>query len=477
MKFVSQVSSSASSQKNILTDGKLTCTYEDISQIFEDIEKLFSERNIRVETPLVLECENTLHAALTVLYLLERDYSFLLIPKTDKTSREPGAEPLFPPFFRYWTATQDIEEDADFDPGKYLQIAENKAWSGHDIPCKRGKLYLRTSGSTGAPKMAVHNLDRLRGNARNCVERLDINRDDRIAVPVPIFHMFGLGAAFLPAVAVEASVDLQKGANLLTYMQRERVFNPSVAFMTPVFCETLLKGRKSPRTYRLTVTAGDRFRKDGAFAKYESLFGCLVNLYGSTEMGAITAGSPDDSFEDRSGTAGKPMTGALMRAEKRNPKSGNGNDIGELLCRYEYGFEGYADENGNPADGNQEWFRTKDLGRIRPDGRIEVMGRCDHSVNRDGLLVFFADVERAVKTINGIDSVVIVSQGESRRGKGIVAYCVPIKETDISETDVRNACFGILPGRAVPDTVIFKDSLPLLPSGKIDRQKLALFHK
>ena len=91
--------------------------------------------------------------------------------------------------------------------------------------------------------MAVHSHTKLRENARNCVQRLTLNCDARIAIPVPLFHMYGLGAAFLPAVAVNASIDLQRGANLIRYLQREREFNPNVVFMTPVFCETLLKGR------------------------------------------------------------------------------------------------------------------------------------------------------------------------------------------------------------------------------------------
>jgi acyl-CoA synthetase (AMP-forming)/AMP-acid ligase II len=72
------------------------------------------------------------------------------------------------------------------------------------------KIYLQTSESTGNPKMATHLHTKLMGNAFNCVERLGLTSEDRIAIPVPIFHMYGLAAAFLPGVVVGASIDLQK---------------------------------------------------------------------------------------------------------------------------------------------------------------------------------------------------------------------------------------------------------------------------
>jgi acyl-CoA synthetase (AMP-forming)/AMP-acid ligase II len=56
--------------------------------------------------------------------------------------------------------------------------------------------------------MAAHLHTKLMGNAFNCVERLGLTSEDRIAIPVPIFHMYGLAAAFLPRVVVGTSIDL-----------------------------------------------------------------------------------------------------------------------------------------------------------------------------------------------------------------------------------------------------------------------------
>jgi len=461
MKFIRQCDNSTDVQDQGITDGQNTCAYGQIPGIFDNLQDFFIKKGIGIEAPLVLECENSLNAALILLYLLEKDYSFLLIPPEKNASETPA-------FCRFRMKTGGDRNAPD--PDAFLHIAENRQWNGKCSDPGDAKLYLRTSGSTGIPKLAVHSHIRLRQNALNCLERLGLDSSDRVAVPVPVFHMFGLGAAFLPSVIAGANIDLQKGANVLTYMQRERIFIPNAAFMTPIFCENLLKVRKSSRAYRLTVTAGDRFRGEGSFAKYESFFGCTVNLYGSTEMGAISASHPTDSFSDRSETAGRPMNGVQMRIKEDKA------EMGELWCRHESGFYGYADTEGNALalspENREGWFSTRDMGRIRADGRIQIMGRCDHSVNRDGLLVFFADVEKAMKTIKGIESVVVVSKGETSRGKGIVACCAVDKKLEIKDKDIRNACFEILPARAVPDEIVIFENFPMLASGKVDRQRI-----
>jgi acyl-CoA synthetase (AMP-forming)/AMP-acid ligase II len=414
------------------------------------------------------------------LYLLEKGYSFLLLPREVNIAQEFGQKQSIPQFCRYRVIAEGITGNGSVadsrHPDRFLCLVENEQWIGdhHRANNVGQKLYLRTSGSTGRPKLAVHSHAKLLGNALNCVQRLGLQSDDRIAISVPIAHMYGLGAAFLPGVAVGASIDLQKNSNLIKYLQREKKFLPNIAFMTPIFCETLLKGRKSSRAYKLTVTAGDRLKED-TFLKFESRFGCLVNLYGSTEMGAIAASSPEEASEVRAKTVGKPMPGVLLKVEAGKAEAiGEMESIGELWCQHKWGFERYVDESGEPdSQGTQAgWFRTRDLGRIGQEGRLEVLGRCDQSVNRNGILVLLVNVERAMEAIEGIERVVVVAKGESQRGKGIVAYCLLASDTKMAECDIRSSCFDILPRHMIPDFIFIVRSLPMLPNGKVDRQKL-----
>lgn len=474
MKFVNN-----SLPTQVLTDGQLTRSYSEIPGTFEQLDRLFAQRNIDRGDRLALECVNSVTSALVLLYLFEREYSFLLFPKAAGASVEN--KPEIPAFCRYGLRIAEIADtgnDILDRPDDFLEIWENDRWLGKSAVNETANqatptLYVRTSGSTGNPKLVAHSHEKLRNNVLNCVKRLQIEESDRIAIPVPIFHMYGLGAAFLPGVMAGAAIDLQKGANLLRYLQREQDFNPNVAFMTPIFCETLLRGRRSPRPYKFTVAAGDRVRED-TFNAYNERFGCLVKLYGSTEMGAIAAASPEDSLAVRARTVGQPMPGVQMHLEAKSLEDVEGMEgVGELWCQHDCGFDSYVDDRGHPLVEKSEWFRTKDFGRIWEDG-LEVIGRCDHSVNRNGLLVFFTDVEKAIESIAGIEKVVVVSKGESQRGKKLFAYCIPAKDakTVISASEIRSRCFDLLARHAIPDEIMVEKTLPLLPNGKVDRQKL-----
>ena len=470
MKFVSEELSN-----QILTDGQLTCSYQDLEGVLTAIQKFLVSQGVTPEIAVVLECENSLTVAFVLLSLLEGGYSVLLLPRSNEPTTASSFQGDIPNFCHYKLIVENIvTEIAEIqNPEPWLKITKNDSPTEYKPDSDRPKLYMRTSGSTGKPKITVHSHRNLKQNILNCVKRLNLTKEDRIAIPVPLYHMYGLGAAFLPGVAAGAGIDLQKGANLLRYLQRERAFNPNVAFMTPIFCETLNKGRRSPRNYRLTITAGDRLRPN-TLVKYESRFGCLVQLYGSTEMGAIAAGSPDDPQEIRATTVGKPLDNVKMRLQSDDTIPEDMKDVGKLWCQHQYGFEGYIDESGNDIPLNDEsgWFSTKDLGRITTDGEIEVLGRFDFSINRDGLLVFFSDIEKVINTIAGVDSAVVVSGKEGQRGKELVAYCILESGNKSTATDIRTACFDLLPKRAVPDKLSIIKSFPLLPNGKIDRQQL-----
>jgi len=469
-----------------LTDGHLTCSYADLKPIFEALQTYLAQQGVQPQEPMIVECDNSVPSAVVILGLLHQGYSFLPIPQGQRSGLEqdPAAlAKLLPQFCRHlvtphWGDAQGPSIDL-LQVDRYLNLQPNPTADLDVALGDRGdrKLYLRTSGSTGTPKVVMHSHDRLEANVQACVDRLQLTAADRIALPVPLFHMYGLGAGFLPGIKAGASIDLQQGANLLRYLQREQKFDPNVAFLTPIFCETLLKGRRSDRPYRLTVAAGDRVREE-TFTPYESRFGCLVKLYGSTEMGALSAASPSAAAADRRQTVGQPMPDVefCLRETETLTADDRAKGIGELWCRREAGFEGYLDWQGQPLDLGQwdgeGWFRTKDLGRLWPGGGVEVLGRCDHSVNRDGLLVFFGDVERVLTALDAVESAVVVSKGESQRGKNLTAYCVPVAGVAVEGATLRQQCFDRLPNRAVPDHIVVIETLPLLANGKVDRQAL-----
>ena len=455
-----QITTRIDTRDNFLTDGKLTCKYLDLDEGVDEIHTFLAANGIGADTCLAVECINSVRSALLLLTLLREGNSFVLVPPGVTSEIKPT------PHFCRFKITVGADA-ASLTTGKVFAVESNPGFNGKPMP--GGKLLLRTSGSMGASKLVVHDHLRLMGNADNVVRKYGFSPTSRCVIPVPIAHMYGGVAEFLPAILAGASIDLQEKTNVIKYLDREKKFQPTIAFVTPAICEMLVKAYKTPRTcYEVMVTSGQRIG-DELFRAFDPLIGGrLINQYGSTEMGATAACDPGDSLDRRLSTIGKPMPGVELRIDE----SGSG----DLLVKHPYGFEGYLDEAGEwlsraaPLD----WYRTGDLARTQPDGSIAVMGRADESVNRSGYLVLLADIERVIEQNDAIGQVVVVAaKTESKRGERIAAFCVRRPGSLVDSAQLRAYCFEVLPKHAIPDEVHVSEGLPLLPSGKIDRQALA----
>ncbi len=463
-----------------VTDGARSCSYGEMPALFAALDDLLHARQVGAGDRLAFECSRSTFGAVTLLYLLSRKIDFLLAPAIGPRYQIPDGAQRSPGFCRH-RLTIDADAGRLESPATFVKIEENPDRTRDPVEGREGPmLYLRTSGSTASPKIAVHSHGEMMHNALGCVERFELGAADRIAIPVPLFHMYGFGAAFLPGFLAGASMDLLQGnVNILTYMERERRFDPTVAYLTPALCGMFVSVRRSKRPYRLAVTAGDRLPA-GTLEAFESRFGTLVNLYGSTELGAIATTVPGTPAVERGASVGVLLPGVDARVAAAGTDQED-DEVGELYCRHRHGFAGYVAQDGAPWDEGSAprldahgWFRTGDLAKMAGGGRgnLTILGRCDLSVNRDGLLVPFADVEAAIARLDGIEQAGIASHGQGKRGQRIVAFCVLAEGSSASAEEVRRRCFA-LPAHMIPDEVAIIDVMPTLPNGKMDRRNLS----
>ncbi|NTV63064.1 MAG: long-chain fatty acid--CoA ligase, partial [Oscillochloris sp.] len=330
-----------------ITDGRFTCSYQELPDLLAAIDRQLRSL-VDPRACLALECSNTLPAALTLICLLQGDYRWMLLPPGGAHEKGSELKPL-PAMCQYRLRLNLAAIAAAGEGWPHASVFDLEANAG----CQRaggeggqpqGQLYIRTSGSMGAAKIVAYSHDKLLNNARNCVERFQLAVGDRVALAVPIFHMYGLGAGFLPALLAGAAIDLQENSQVLRYLDRERTFAPSAAFLTPALCAMIVERRRSPRPYRMAVSAGARLAAE-IIHTFAQQSGPLLNLYGSTELGAIAAPAPTDPLDLRAATIGRPMAGvslvpaAQLQAESRvgPPPAEALSD--ELFCRHPWGFD------------------------------------------------------------------------------------------------------------------------------------------
>ncbi len=479
--LISETTANRGHADSVLADRYHECTYADLPFVIAEVRKFLVRSDIHQHDCIILQISNSTRAAVTVLSLLDAGYSFLTRPAPASSAQAAQSAPPVAKFCR-WVVSVESGRPPDHvalaAPDTYLRVDANPHYdpSAQRPEPHDPRLFFGTSGSLGPVKLAMHGYRNFYYNMLNALERRRFTITHRISLPTPIFHVYGLGAGLLPGLAAGSSVDLQERSNVLKYFDREDVFQPNVAYVTPPFCEMLIRARRKPRPYEFMIVSGDRI-SESTFKRCEDLHGPMVNQYGTTEMGVVSASGLAMPFELRARTVGHPVGGVELRIVDIPAKPDATGEVGELQVRHAYGFEGYVDLAGKQMrpeksfDG--DWYRTGDLATKGPDGALIVLGRCDLSINRRGMLLPLAEVESRMREIDGVEEVAVAPGAENIQGVSLVAFCVTDPKVAVTGPQLRAAYAKSFPPHSVPDVVHLMDSLPKLASGKVDRQSLA----
>jgi len=288
VELLEQVATSGQIRTNLITDGQRTVAYGELRSLLGGIGDHLAAQGIGAQHSIALECANTLPSALTILALMERGNNFFLLPQVQESQADLKPVPHFCHFRVAVTPGQPGSGQGwTAQPADFLAIEANANFQPLPAGVEHGprRVYLRTSGSMGASKIVVHSHDNFVGNAHNCVKKYALEPSDRVVVPIPLAHIYGLAGAFLPAFAAGCSIDLQSNTNHLQYLAREKAFQPNVAFLTPTLCDLLLNGFSTPRAYKVVVTSGQRIGDELFRCFDQQVGGALINMYGSSELG------------------------------------------------------------------------------------------------------------------------------------------------------------------------------------------------
>ncbi len=461
---------------NTISDGRYECSLQTLPTIFSRIDEMcpnFDE--------LLPECYSVpvgccVPDVIVLLWLLYNNKSFFIFPHINNNLSSENSAILSGFCTNEILIERNINKEIDLlNPETYIQFNKHKEYDESVGSLFKGKVLMKTSGSTSFPKLVVHSSQKIFQNALNCTKRLSVNSKDRILIPVPIYHMYGLGAALLTGILTGASINLMGSTNIIKYIERERTFNPNIAFLTPHLCQMMLSTRKSPRQYKLVMIGGDKINKE-TFYDFETKFGKLINLYGSTELGVIAASDINETLTLRSEGVVRTVAGVKINFKKISTQ--NPTEVYHILCKHKNGFEYYVDNYGKKleteADNNSEVFDTKDVGIMLSKDCFRVIDRRDNCINRTGLLVSFSEVETLM-----IDNIKEISQAfvftdhsETERGKKLISICELKQKTLINANDIRALCFQAMKRHLVPDDIYIVDQIPKLQNGKTDRQKL-----
>ncbi|HEY2044228.1 MAG TPA: AMP-binding protein [Jatrophihabitans sp.] len=375
--------------------------------------------------------------------------------------------------------------------------------SGEDLA-----VLLYTSGTSGRPKGAMLPVRALLANLEQFGELspTPISSTDRVFLPLPMFHIFGLNAGLGMALYFGASIVLASrfhAEDTLQTMVDEQI---TVVVGAPA---EFAAWADQP-SFRAGF-AGVRFALSGSaplvadlVARYTEVGVGLYEGYGLTEAAPVVtvnlapaanaaaanaaadAPAPDapasdapasDSgwisgwIEPKAGSVGRPLPGVEVRLLDTDGTPVEPGDLGLLEVRGANLFTGYWPD-GHDGPDSEGWFATGDLAVADDDGDYYLIGRRGDLVLVNGFNVYPAEVEAVLAKLAGVREVAVLGLPDTADTELVVAYVVPEPGVAFDAEDLLSQAAGSLARFKLPKRIIEVDTLPHTATGKVMKWQL-----
>jgi fatty-acyl-CoA synthase len=340
-----------------------------------------------------------------------------------------------------------------------------------------------TSGTTGFPKGATLSHHNILNNGYFVGELIAYTEHDRVCLPVPFYHCFGMVMGNLGATSHGACIVIPAPtfdpAATLRAVADERV--TSLYGVPTMFIAEL--GLSDFATYDLStlrtgIMAGSPCPVEIMRRVMSEMHMDEVSIcYGMTETSPVsTQTRRDDDVERRTATVGRVMPHVEVKVI--DPVSGvtlPRGEPGELCTRGYSVMLGYWNEPDKTAEAIDagRWMHTGDLAVMRDDGYVMIVGRIKDMIIRGGENVYPREIEEFLYTHPAISDVQVIGVPDPKYGEEVLA-CVIMREpgATLSAEDVAEFCRGRLAHYKVPRYVRVVESFPMTISGKVRKVEM-----
>jgi fatty-acyl-CoA synthase len=337
-----------------------------------------------------------------------------------------------------------------------------------------------TSGTTGFPKGATLSHRNILGNGFLVGELCGYTEQDRVCVPVPFYHCFGMVMGNLGALTHGACVVIPAPAfdpaATLTAVQDERctsLYGVPTMFIAELGLPDFASYDVS--SLRTGIMAGSPCPVE--VMKQVQVFMPEVTIcYGMTETSPVsTQTRADDSLERRVSTVGRVHPHVTVKVV--DPTTGETLKRGETgeLCTAGYGVMlGYWDDPARTAEAIDAdgFMHTGDLAVMDEDGYLSIVGRSKDMVIRGGENIYPREVEEFLYTHPEIVDAQVIGVPDVKYGEQLCAWVRLAPGSTLDETAVRAWCEGKLAHYKIPRYVRICEEFPMTVTGKVQKYKM-----
>jgi len=335
-----------------------------------------------------------------------------------------------------------------------------------------------TSGTTGSPKAATLTHHNIVNNASMSASIMKFTERDRLCMPVPMYHCFGMvlgtllctssGAAIvLPAAGFEADACLRA-------IEAERC--TAVHGVPTMFIAMLDEPGFADRdttSLRTGIMAGAPCPIELMHRVIDEMHLDEITIgYGMTETGPLSTETlPGDPIELRVGTVGRPLPNTEIKIIDENGRIVPRGEPGELCTRGYNVMRGYWGDPERTAKDidDARWIRTGDVATMDENDYVRIVGRSKDMLIRGGENIYPREIEEFLYTHPKVEQAEVVGVPDPKFGEEVAAWIRLREGQTANEAEIREYCKGRLAHFKIPRYIRFVEEYPMTVTGKVQK--------
>lgn len=341
-------------------------------------------------------------------------------------------------------------------------------------------LVLHTSGTTSRPKMVPLSQANLAVSVRQICASLQLSPADRCLNVMPLFHIHGLMASLYASLTAGGSVICTPGFFAPNFFEWMDMLKPTWYTAVPTMHQAIAS--RASENEEIILRMPLRFIRSCSASlppqllwELEAAFHVpVIEAYGMTEASHQMTSNPLPPRAHKPGSVGiaAGTQVAIMPEDKEEMLPAGA--LGEVVVRGENVIRGYLNcpEANASSFTSQGWFRTGDQGYLDEEGYLFLTGRLKEIINRGGEKISPREIDEVLLSHPAVQQAVTFGMPDPALGEEVAA-AVMLRQTDVSERDLRLFASLRLADFKVPRRIIILDEIPKGPTGKLQRIGLA----
>ena len=338
-----------------------------------------------------------------------------------------------------------------------------------------------TSGTTGLPKAATLTHHNILNNAYFSGERMAFSSQDRLCIPVPMYHCFGMVLGTLACVAHGATMVLpSRGFDAGAALKAVTEERCTAIHGVPTMFIAELEHPDFPAfdltSLRTGIIAGAPCPVELMHRLIEEMHLDEITIaYGMTETGPVSFQTrTTDTLERKVGTVGQVLPHTEIKVVDEESRIVPAGTSGELLTRGYCVMPAYWGDPERTASTIDDagWLHSGDIAELDEEGYCQIVGRMKDMLIRGGENIFPREIEEFLFEHPAVEQAEVIGVPDPKYGEEICAWIKLREGAAATEEEIREFCHDRIAHFKIPRYILFVDEFPMTITGKVQKFKM-----